>query len=460
MLNRGGPISKLVSGTIGLAKEYKADSQERKAANQAAKNQPTPSHHNPVSAPSYTTGQHYQPAGAPAHQESQSIHDHQNGYDSADDDDLLLDLDEAQQELVPQHGSRFQENFDVDHMLQSFVQRHPPSYQQTGGLSSIVLLPQRRPKSQHKGFVRAYAPELQNCGIDQDSWLEFLDGFEKSINKSSWFHVTNAGVFVSGNVAALTMGISPALHMASTAIHVSIEAARRGYLNHQQNKYLDVMNEQYFKPRGLYCMVIKYEPSSDDIVQSVDMERNITQSIGAREDQSKWKGLMKNSSMKIEGDVGMPEPAELIFPELENARAEDSSTSSFKNFGRVMQDYKDRRAAAKLESENEGSKMPTAPRKEFASAYGDPNSTVNSGGFVSLLSKGKMSTLPGPGSKLAAKLTQRREKSQARRKEKKAKRPLSKMLKADTLYLMVTNLPSQEVLDSVAAQMQRAENGA
>lgn len=43
-----------------------------------------------------------------------------------------------------------------------------------------VILPQKRPESKTKGFVRAYAPMLATCGIDQATWFNFLDGFEQS----------------------------------------------------------------------------------------------------------------------------------------------------------------------------------------------------------------------------------------------------------------------------------------
>lgn len=449
MLNRGGPISKIISGTIGLAKEYKADSKERKAAAEAAENQ----------ASSSGSGSAPETYPRTAQNGKQSSGDGRYDDDSTDDEEWLLDLDEAQQELEnstysTQDSSKG--NFDEHRMLQTFAQRHPPPPGGTSSLPSLVLLPQRRPKSQHKGFVRAYAPVLEQCGIDQDTWLEFLDGFEKSISKSSWFHVTNAGIMVAGNAAALTLGISPILHLVSTAVHVSVEASRRGYLNYQQNGYLDVMNQQFFTPRGLYCMVIKYEPSSSDIVQNVDLDRNISQSIGGRQDQSKWRSIFKNSSMKIENDLEIPAIAPLVFPGLDDL-SEKSTSSSLKHFGHVIQDYQNRRAAAKFEAENPNSHMPAAPRKEFASVYGDPNSTVNSGDLISLASKGTKTSL-GPSGGLSERIRERREGVRARRKQKKEKRPLHKLMRAHALYLMVTNLPSQEVLDRVAAQMENEES--
>jgi hypothetical protein len=52
---------------------------------------------------------------------------------------------------------------------------------ETGSLLMPVILPKRRPESHHRGFVRAYTPVLEGSGIDQTTWLDFLDGFEKSI---------------------------------------------------------------------------------------------------------------------------------------------------------------------------------------------------------------------------------------------------------------------------------------
>lgn len=446
MLNRGGPLSKIVGGTIGLAKEYKADREQRKAAE--------------ASQTGVVSSQ-------PAVQE-QASHDYSSYQYSShggwnDDEDTtevencLLDLDEAQQALHDENESEeskkaAKQSFNLNRFLQSFVERHPtqPGYQQS--LESLVLLPQRRPKSQHKGFVRAYAPELQKCQIDQETWLEFLDGFEASISRNAWFHVTNVGILVAGTASALTLGISPALHMASMALHVSIEAGRRGYMNHQQNEYLDVMNEQFFKPRNLFCMVVKYEPHSDEVVQTLDMDHNVVQSVEGRQEQSKWKGMFKNSAMTIQGQTGMLEPAMLIFPEPAAADG-TASSNAFKNLGRVMGEYKDRRAAASASAEDVDGKMPVAPHQGFASVYGDPNSSANQGGFVSLLSKGTRSSL-GPAGGPTAKLRERLEARQRQRKERKKSRPMTRMMKSHALYLMVTNLPSQEVMDRVAAQMQ------
>ena len=444
MLNRGGPLSKIVSGTIGLAKEYSADKRERKAAQQTTES---------------TTATQGSDSGSQGVGNHGQIIDAGETSDESGYEDWILDLDEAQAlqtstNFRPQNTSS--DEFDMEFMLQSFINNHPPRPTKSNGLPMDVLLPQRRIKSQHKGFVRAYAPVLGGCGIDQETWLEFLDGFEKSISKNSWFHITNAAILLAGTASAITMGISPMLHMVSMAIHTSIELSRRGHLNFQQNRYLDVMNEMFFKPRGLFCMVIKYKPSSDEILEEADLQQNITKSIEKRDGKNKWKGVVSSSDMTIKTDVEIPEPAPLIFPELDQMSPQQKK-NSVKRFGHVMQDYMDRRAAATFDAAHPDSKLPAAPQKEFASVYGDPNSAANSGGFISLATGGKWN----PSGPSGARHDVRRDFRSARKdgmKQRKEKRPMSKMLKSEAMYLMVTNLPSQEVLDRVGAEIENAAN--
>ena len=50
-----------------------------------------------------------------------------------------------------------------------------------GKLRLPVVIPQKRPQSKARGFVRAYAPVLEECGIGEDMWLGFLDCFMESL---------------------------------------------------------------------------------------------------------------------------------------------------------------------------------------------------------------------------------------------------------------------------------------
>lgn len=71
----------------------------------------------------------------------------------------------------------------VDKIVRTFVSQHTLSSRprSTGQLPCPVILPQRRPQNKSRGFVRAYAPVLADCGIDQAAFLQFL----KSMHQAS-----------------------------------------------------------------------------------------------------------------------------------------------------------------------------------------------------------------------------------------------------------------------------------
>ena len=43
-----------------------------------------------------------------------------------------------------------------------------------------VVIPQRRPGSKTRGFIRAYAPMLSDYDIDQETFLTLLKSFQKA----------------------------------------------------------------------------------------------------------------------------------------------------------------------------------------------------------------------------------------------------------------------------------------
>ena len=136
------------------------------------------------------------------------------------------DLDEAQEELSPpRYDSAQVQSHDVSQIVSSFVASHPPPpyILEAGGsskrLTHPVILPQRRPKARSRGFIRAYAPVLESCGIDQSMFLEFLDTFEKASQASPWLNTINlAGIgtmFIPGVAGFLT----------GAAIQISVSVA-------------------------------------------------------------------------------------------------------------------------------------------------------------------------------------------------------------------------------------------
>lgn len=77
--------------------------------------------------------------------------------------------------------------------MNAFTERHgalPPNYVPGSQIPLPVILPQRRPKDRTRGFVRAYAPVLENVGIDQATWLAFLRTFQLPSETSPWLAVS------------------------------------------------------------------------------------------------------------------------------------------------------------------------------------------------------------------------------------------------------------------------------
>lgn len=103
-------------------------------------------------------------------------------------------LDDVQDEIIA--GSSEQDSVsNIKDIEDTFIRNHPPpsdlKHAPAGKLSLLVVLPQRRPRDRSRGFIRAYAPMLENCGIDQATWLGFLDTFQKSSAANPWLNAIN-----------------------------------------------------------------------------------------------------------------------------------------------------------------------------------------------------------------------------------------------------------------------------
>ena len=54
----------------------------------------------------------------------------------------------------------------------------PPPVAATVRLPYPVIIPQRRPGTKARGWARAYPPDLEALGVEQDAFLRFLQNFE------------------------------------------------------------------------------------------------------------------------------------------------------------------------------------------------------------------------------------------------------------------------------------------
>lgn len=239
-----------IAGGVGLVSESLKDRKEKKAADKEAKQAGTISGEtsNVDSTfggppPSYTTEtgtgdvQEYPDekklgqvtAGKPVYMHSPP---HDAEVDVKIEQAELEDewnLDDAQDDIMDRSPERIAV-YNIDELENNFIRNNPfpqnVNQQPLGRLQHPVMLPQRRPKDRSRGFIRAYAPLLQDCGIDQATWLSFLDNFQKSSAANPWLNAINlaaiAANFIPSHPIALAAG-----YAINKAVGIAIELQSR-----------------------------------------------------------------------------------------------------------------------------------------------------------------------------------------------------------------------------------------
>ncbi|KAL1964782.1 hypothetical protein VTN77DRAFT_6649 [Rasamsonia byssochlamydoides] len=106
------------------------------------------------------------------------------------------EVDEEEDNSDEREDSSSSSRRDLVQLADAFVREHPgPGNTSTESsprrLPCPVVIPQRRPKDRARGFMRAYAPVLADVGIDQPTFLDFLDTFGKACRASPWLHTIN-----------------------------------------------------------------------------------------------------------------------------------------------------------------------------------------------------------------------------------------------------------------------------
>ncbi|PQE31779.1 fad binding domain protein [Rutstroemia sp. NJR-2017a WRK4] len=215
----------------------------------------------------------------------------------------------------------------------------------TGRLSQPVIIPQRRPEDQSRGILRAYAPALGDCGIDQHTFLDFIDEFNEAHKSSPYLDAVN----VTAQGVGFAPGIAPLV--VSITVPIAVQAAKGYQTKRQSASFLDRANERIFKPRGLFAMILTYKPS--------------------RAQQP------YNSTTEVQ----LPTSAPLVYPTDERGMQQ----TGLKKMGHFIADYGDKRAQARFASNNPDSALASGPAPTFKSRWGDPNHPANSGGLRSLL---------------------------------------------------------------------------
>ncbi|KAK4945607.1 hypothetical protein LTR10_015226 [Elasticomyces elasticus] len=316
-------------------------------------------------------------------------------------DEEQWQLDEAQDELLKTHSQpenemplKGRDQINPTKITDAFVRRHPPpSTPQTlpdgtqSRLSLPVVLPQRRPKDRTRGFIRAYAPDLAIKGIDQETFLDFIETFNQASLANPWLDAINMAGFAT---LALPPGISQAVQL---AIMVAVKVVKDIQSRKRQNTFLDRINDEFFRQRGLYCLVLTWQPESSELHTSMDLTGTIAQRETPVHGIDKVKRSMKTGSAV--GDVEFTECATLVFPHLDILAAQEggdaeSKKAKLKHYSAFAGTYFDRRAQAKYAAKHPDSSLARLgePTPKFTSRYADPNHPASSGNIWSLVTGG------------------------------------------------------------------------
>lgn len=312
-------------------------------------------------------------------------------------------LNEAQQELARETGQTPSTPGSPEQppeLADNFIRNHPPPPHSeppspAARLRLPVVITQRRPKARDRGFVKAYAPVLEDVGIDQDSFLDFIDKLNKAVEPSPWIQAINLAGFAAQHVPlAVSMAVS-------VALKITADSASEVHSRTKTNAFLDKVNEEYFKPRGSIALLITWKPQDPSAVAIVNFDLRTTI---AKASSSSNKGTfatmqrrMKSSSAATSFEF--PETAPLIFPVLDKLASsasddpvvETNKQNIVKRGGGFVGDYLDRRAVAQWAGENPESKLANAaPKPQFRSRYADPNHPASSGDPLAFITGGNI----------------------------------------------------------------------
>lgn len=107
---------------------------------------------------------------------------------------------------------------EADSAISSFWETNsrisvPPS---AGQIALPVIIPQRRPGNKQRGFMKAYAPVLSDCGITEDHFHGFIDALNKAIQVSKWIAAVQVAAFGASFVPNhISLGATAAVQLVS-----------------------------------------------------------------------------------------------------------------------------------------------------------------------------------------------------------------------------------------------------
>ncbi|KAK6063019.1 NADPH-dependent 1-acyldihydroxyacetone phosphate reductase [Seiridium cupressi] len=209
-----------------------------------------------------------------------------------------------------------------------------------------VVIPQRRPKKRDRGFVRAYAPDLMRCGIDQATFLAFVDGFNQAVASHPVVGAINlagaaagavpSSVFIGAPIIGLAVQVAAGAYTevqarkgcvifpsaGSSHLNPMDAQANDGCLLCSQNAYITKMNKELFGPHGLYCCVMAYDINSrnNTVQRGLDVDPGVP---GPDIDPSGGSKSKLRSNDGVIGASQFPIAAHLVYPDPADASPSD-----------------------------------------------------------------------------------------------------------------------------------------
>ncbi|KAI1737538.1 hypothetical protein F4680DRAFT_428021 [Xylaria scruposa] len=381
-------------------------------------------------------------------------------------DEAAWQLDDAQQQVMEDGSppSYATSETQTSELAGTFLQRHstpPPLGSGTQQLSLPVVITQKRPGKRTRGFIRAYSPVLDDVGVNEATFLEFIDELNKAVQPSPWIQAINLA-----SLAGMAVP-EPFTVLISIAVQQVANAASAAHSRFKTNHFLNQVNSSFFMPRGLIAIIMTWKPSqASEMLTNVnfDMEPTISKAANDSEQNSLRKKFAQSSGATA---FEWPETAPLVFPVLDNVAATgtEKKQNALKRTGAFVGGYMDARSRARWAGQNPNSKLANAGSKEqFHSRYSDPNHPASSGDIIALLTGGNFQGFSARGRKgpLPRRLTDRRNGPSGLIVGEggivgMGVNAVKKVFEKDILYLMIVQLPTSEQIAQASAFIPAAE---
>ncbi|KAF9880500.1 FAD binding domain protein [Colletotrichum karsti] len=327
--------------------------------------------------------------------------------------DAIWELDDAEQRITTQDvadEAGLKPSKDSGDLATAFLKRNQADpdkgHANSGELALPVVLPQRRPKTRVRGFVRAYPPILADAGIDEKTFLDFIDTFNKSLVPNPYLYAIN--------LAGLADLISPdpALTAFGIVLGVAVEGIMEAQSRFKSNTFLDRVNEDFFAPHGLVCFVATWKPDTSESEVAVgfdgktstsgsesELPRDKTETPDEkRPEKDQFKNIQQKFARRMKahnGAFGWSQPAPLVFPasleKLKNSQGKvDEKKKNALDRAEIWLDgYLDKRSQVDWIDGNPDHLIASSiPRPGFKSRYADPSHPAASGDIVALVTGG------------------------------------------------------------------------